>query len=219
MTYTKENIKKICNVSRETLQDLQTFHDILLKWQKAINLISSNTIQEVWHRHIADSIQLIPHIPKGTKSIVDLGSGGGLPAIVLAVALKNTDVKITMIESDNKKCVFLQECIRKLGLNAVAINDRIEKIKEKHSLDFDLATARALASTDNLLEFCNELGVKKCLFLKGKQYAKEVSDAKENWDITEQIIPSITATDSRIINILNFTKKIILLYCFYKNKK
>lgn len=207
MTYTKENIKKICNVSRETLQDLQTFHDILLKWQKAINLISSNTIQEVWHRHIADSIQLIPHIPKGTKSIVDLGSGGGLPAIVLAVALKNTDVKITMIESDNKKCVFLQECIRKLGLNAVAINDRIEKIKEKHSLDFDLATARALASTDNLLEFCNELGVKKCLFLKGKQYAKEVSDAKENWDITEQIIPSITATDSRIINILNFTKK------------
>ena len=75
MTYTKENIKKICNVSRETLQDLQTFHDILLKWQKAINLISSNTIQEVWHRHIADSIQLIPHIPKGTKSIVDLGSG------------------------------------------------------------------------------------------------------------------------------------------------
>lgn len=207
MTYTKENIKKICNVSRETLQDLQTFHDILLKWQKAINLISSNTIQEVWHRHIADSIQLIPHIPKETKSIVDLGSGGGLPAIVLAVALKNTDVKITMIESDNKKCVFLQECIRKLGLNAVAINDRIEKIKEKHSLDFDLATARALASTDNLLEFCNELGVKKCLFLKGKQYAKEVSDAKENWDITEQIIPSITATDSRIINILNFTKK------------
>ena len=207
MTYTKENIKKICNVSRETLQDLQTFHDILLKWQKAINLISSNTIQEVWHRHIADSIQLIPHIPKGTKSIVDLGSGGGLPAIVLAVALKNTDIKITMIESDNKKCVFLQECIRKLGLNAVVINDRIEKIKEKHSLDFDLATARALASTDNLLEFCNELGVKKCLFLKGKQYAKEVSDAKENWDITEQIIPSITATDSRIINILNFTKK------------
>ena len=207
MTYTKENIKKICNVSRETLQDLQTFHDILLKWQKAINLISSNTIQEVWHRHIADSIQLIPHIPKGTKSIVDLGSGGGLPAIVLAVALKNTGIKITMIESDNKKCVFLQECIRKLGLNAVVINDRIEKIKEKHSLDFDLATARALASTDNLLEFCNELGVKKCLFLKGKQYAKEVSDAKENWDITEQIIPSITATDSRIINILNFTKK------------
>ena len=207
MTYTKENIKKICNVSRETLQDLQTFHDILLKWQKAINLISSNTIQEVWHRHIADSIQLIPHIPKGTKSIVDLGSGGGLPAIVLAVALKNTDIKITMIESDNKKCVFLQECIRKLGLNAVVINDRIEKIKEKHSLDFDLATARALASTDNLLEFCNELGVKKCLFLKGKQYAKEVSDAKENWAIKEQIIPSITATDSRIINILNFTKK------------
>lgn len=207
MTYTKENIKEICNVSRETLQDLQTFHDILLKWQKAINLISSNTIQEVWHRHIADSIQLVPHIPKNTKSIVDLGSGGGLPAIVLAIVLKNTDVKITMIESGNKKCVFLQECVRVLGLNAVVINDRIEKIKEKHSLDFDLATARALASTDNLLEFCNELGVKKCLFLKGSQYAKEVSDAKENWVITEQIIPSITATDSRIINILNFTKK------------
>ncbi|MDB2404989.1 16S rRNA (guanine(527)-N(7))-methyltransferase RsmG [Alphaproteobacteria bacterium] len=207
MIYTKENISTICNVSHETLQDLQVFHDILLKWQKAINLISSNTTKEVWHRHIADSVQLFSHIPTNIKSIVDLGSGGGLPAIVLAILLKNKNIKITMIESDKKKCVFLQECVRTIGLNAIVINDRIEKITEKYDLDFDLVTARALAPTNGLLEFCNKLGVKKCLFLKGKQYAQEISDAKKNWDIVEEIIPSITAADSNIINILNFTKK------------
>ncbi|MGB1360909.1 MAG: 16S rRNA (guanine(527)-N(7))-methyltransferase RsmG [Alphaproteobacteria bacterium] len=207
MLYTKDNIDTIYSVSRETLEDLQKFHDLLLKWQKAVNLISPNTTGEVWHRHIADSVQLFKYIPDETKSIADIGSGGGFPAIILAILAKDlqnsADFHITMIESDKKKCLFLKECVRELNLNATVHNERIEK----SSGDFDLVTARALASMDKLLEFCHILNVKSCLFLKGRAYADEITEAKANWAFNENTIPSLTSTDSHIIKINEFIKK------------
>ena len=207
MLYTKANINTIYSVSRETEEKLNTYTELLLKWQKAVNLISPNTINEVWHRHIADSMQLFPHIPNNTKSIVDLGSGGGLPAVVLAImfAGDNIDTKITMVESDTKKCAFLNECVRTLKLNAIVLNERIENI-DRGVCDFDMAIARALAKIDDLLAMCQHLGADRGLFLKGESFESEIESAKKHWQMENDIIPSITAPNSAIIQINSFKK-------------
>ena len=205
MYYTSENFTELENISHEILADFQIYHDLLIKWQRAVNLISPNTIDEIWHRHFADSVGLYNHIPSSVKTIADVGSGGGLPAIVCAIIAKgrNQDLHITMIESDNKKCMFLKECIRILKLNATVINDRIENVKGEQ---FDLMTARALADFTTLLFMADSLSIKSALLQKGEKWEGEINNASQKYSFQYTHHVSITNENAKLIHITQFEK-------------
>ncbi len=210
--YTKNNFETLPNVSRETLSDFIEYQNQIIKWQKAVNLISPKTIEEIWHRHFADSVGLYNHIPSNTNRIVDVGSGGGLPAIVCGIMAKHhrPDLHITMIESDMKKSMFLKEMVRILKLNAVVINNRIEKALETNPelCKFDLMTARALADLPTLLNFAKTLNLSHALLLKGERWQEEVNKANDIYSMEYLDYQSITNVNAKILHIKNFTKKI-----------
>ena len=205
MYYTNENFASLENVSQEALADFQIYHDLLVKWQKAVNLISPNTIDKIWHRHFADSVGLYNHIPSDVKTIADVGSGGGLPAIVCAIIAKgkNRKLHITMIESDNKKCMFLKECVRILKLNATVINERIENVKGEQ---FDLMTARALAEFTTLLFMADSLSIKSALLQKGEKWESEINDATKKYSFQYTHHVSITNENAKVIHVTQLKK-------------
>lgn len=188
-------------VSRETSDKLAQFAQLVEKWTAKINLISKPSIPHIWDRHIRDSVQLYQHAPNGNHW-VDLGSGGGFPAIVLALMSQQDgrQTKFTLVESDQRKCVFLRTAIRELGLDGSVINDRIEKIAP---LNADILSARALANLKMLVGFANvhlaEDGV--ALFPKGSNWEAEDVDARKVWQYTCDPIPSETDPSAAVLRI------------------
>lgn len=171
------------NVSRETLSQMYDFSDILLEWNEKMNLVSKNSIKDVWSRHILDSLQLVDYLPQNFKSLVDIGSGAGFPAIVLAIVLmqKRSDVKLFLVESIKKKTLYLNDVVNRLSLkNVCVVNSRVENSVFK---DVDVITARAVASLDVLLDYQYKIGSVKTLglYLKGKSYEDELSAANKKW--------------------------------------
>ena len=192
----------IPNVSRETFLRLEMYVAQLLKWNPKINLVAKHTqSQELWERHIKDSLQLIPLIPSHHR-VLDLGSGGGFPGIVLACA----GYDVTMVESDQRKCIFLEEVSRVCGLaNTRIINARIEDIAPE---PYDTITARALTSLSGLLTYAQpHLGIStQCIFPKGAHYRMEQEEAKTLWryDVCEH--QSITSSDGVILQITHIKR-------------
>lgn len=185
------------NVSRETLTKLQAYAQLLTKWNKTINLISPATLGELWERHIWDSYQLVELIPPNA-SLADIGSGGGLPGLVLAIA--RPDCRITLIERDQRKSAFLTQAAISLELANISVkNEDINAISSRH----EVVTARALAPLDVLCELSHPLLLKDaiCLFPKGENFASELNDAKKNWDFTHTVIPSKTHDAASIISL------------------
>lgn len=188
-------------VSRETSDKLAQFAQLVEKWTAKINLISKPSIPHIWDRHIRDSVQLYQHAPI-RNHWVDLGSGGGFPAIVLALMSQQDgrQTKFTLVESDQRKCVFLRTAIRELGLDASVINDRIEKIAP---LNADILSARALANLKMLVGFADvhlaEDGV--ALFPKGSNWEAEDVDARKVWQYTCDPIPSETDPSAAVLRI------------------
>lgn len=187
------------DVSRETIQKLEAFEALLSKWTKTINLIAPNTVSSIWERHIIDSAQVYSISPQAWSNWVDLGSGGGLPALVVAI-LDGGQHPLTLIESDQRKCLFLNTVRRELSLNVVVRSERIENGNPTHS---DILSARALAPLPKLFEFTNTHlsydGI--ALFSKGETYQDELDAANKNWffECVEHI--SITNPASRILEI------------------
>lgn len=194
---TKERIRTQQNVSRETFSRLETYVAHLQKWNPKINLVAKNvTEDEIWQRHILDSLQLSSYIPNHHR-ILDLGSGGGLPGIVLACQ----GYDITMVESDVRKCVFLEEACRLCGLdNARVLNARIEDIIPE---SYNTITARALAPLVILLGYAQpHLGINaQCLFPKGKQYRMELEEARGTWQFKAHEHQSLTSSESVILQL------------------
>lgn len=193
------------NVSRETSDKLDMFAKLVEKWTIRINLISKPSIPYIWERHIEDSVQLYQHAPLADHW-VDLGSGGGFPSIVLAVMSQQDgrSTKFTMVESDQRKCVFLRTALRELGLEGQVINARIEKVP---ALTADILSARALADLKTLLGFAT-LHLKKdgiALFPKGENWKAEDIDARSVWKYTCDPIPSTTNPSAAILKIKEIT--------------
>ena len=190
------------DVSRETMEKLDQYAGLLGKWNPAINLVSKSTISMLWQRHFHDSAQIFQFRTETTRHWVDLGSGGGFPALVLAIlALEfSPEDRFTLVESDLRKVAFLQTVIRELGLNAIAIAERIE---ETTPLKADILTARALSSLDRLLEFA-EIHLTPngtAFFPKGETYKKEIEDTVGLWKFKLEEFTSKTNPNGAILKI------------------
>lgn len=190
------------DVSRETFDRLVHYESLLHKWNPVINLVSKSSVPHIWLRHFSDSAQIYQLRPSKPCHWVDLGSGGGFPALVLSIiALELNPVdRFTLVESDVRKVAFLQTVIRELGLNASVIAQRIEKIQP---LKADVLTARALTSLSQLLDYaCNHLrsdGI--ALFLKGESYKSEITHALGLWNFEVDEITSKTNPAAAMLKI------------------
>lgn len=202
------------NVSRETLERLETYAALLVKWQRTINLVAPGTLDAVWQRHFADSAQILALMPPNAQSWLDLGSGGGFPGLVLAILLNDPGREkppkhIRLIESDVRKAAFLREVARQVGISVDILCERIEKIAIHDKFDSDVITARALAPLDRLLPLVSPFfSVKsKAFLLKGQNVQSEVQAAEKNWQLTYDLVPSRTDRDARIVVISNLQAK------------
>lgn len=184
-----EQVAVTYNVSRESLDRLRTYVELVVKWNSRINLVSPSTIEDIWTRHIADSLQLIPHLPRGCHRIVDLGSGAGFPGLALAIA---SGIPTILVESNTKKAAFLGEVIRKTGAPAEVRHGRIEAAASE--LQADAVTARALAPLPRLIELALPLLSQGAqgLFLKGQDVEAELTESAKYWKMDYQIHPSTT---------------------------
>lgn len=193
-------------VSRETIEKLMVYEQLLKKWQKSINLISDSTIDNIWGRHFLDSAQLVKYIPQSNCRIVDFGSGAGFPILVYATLLQNAKnsgkQEFHLIESDSRKCAFMREVIRSINLNINIHNSRIEQI----SLGFfDFITARALTSLDGLLTYARPFITKNstCIFLKGETLAEEMTVFNRKWEAQIEEYPSLSDETGKIVILKN----------------
>ncbi len=198
----RETFAEHLNVSRETLEKLDRFVELLGKWTVSINLIARKARDDVWIRHILDSAQLDRFIPDNAMKIVDIGSGGGLPALVLAILSteKATHRHFTLIESDLRKCAFLSLVIRELGLSAEVLAQRSEVVTPQQA---DVITSRAFAPLDRMMpELERHLSEAGCaLLLKGRGASDEIKQARQNWNFTVELNPSITEPSASIIRL------------------
>ena len=190
------------DVSRETIDVLAHYKGLLEKWNPVINLVSKNTIPEVWNRHIVDSAQIYKFSSNSMQKWVDIGSGGGFPGLVCALLAKGDDkaIQFTLVESDARKCAFLRTVAAELQLDVIVKTERIEKLSAEKA---DVLSARALAPLDKLLEF-SSLHLNKdghALLLKGSNFREELEIALKKWNFSHEIFPSVTSPDSVIIKI------------------
>jgi len=177
-------------VSRETEDRLERFLDLLLRWNARINLVSGKDTGALRERHVADSLQLLPLLPEGDGALVDLGSGGGFPGLVLAAAVSRP---VHLVEADRRKAAFLQAAAAELGLSHVVVHPvRIEAL---HLPPVGVVTARALAPLTVLLPWAAELlapeGV--AIFPKGRSAEEELDEAMAvGWTMTVERFKSST---------------------------
>ena len=193
---------KTLNVSRETLEELEEYKESLLLWNRKINLISEKSSKNIWGRHLLDSAQIFKYLKASDRNILDMGSGGGLPGLVLGLVAKKKypNLKVTLVESDRRKCVFLKEVVRTHKLNSVVLSERVELLPAHTS---DVVTARAMAPLKTLLDYANphlsDGGI--CVFLKGVNYKKEIDEALAFWRFNISVDASITNVGSAVLKI------------------
>ena len=188
------------SVSRETAGRLEVLAKALRRWQPAINLVGNASLGELWSRHILDSAQIVPHFPGSARSVVDLGTGGGFPGLV--VTALRPDLAVTLIELDARKAAFLTEAIRLMGLGASArlVLGRIEAAPPAAA---DIVTARAVAPLARLLAWADRhrSNTAICLFHRGKGWRTELTEAMKDWDIACDPLSSVTDRDAVILRL------------------
>lgn len=192
-------------VSRETVERLETYAALLARWQKSHNLVAPKTLDEVWHRHFADSAQTLALMP-GARRWLDLGSGGGFPGMVIAIMLMERDGggRVDLVEATTRKCAFLDAVRRETGAPARIHNMRIEDAPARLPGAHDAVTARALAPLDRLLRLAAPFlegtgGHAQGLFLKGQDVASELTAASRYWKIVHELHGSLTEPGGRIL--------------------
>lgn len=189
------------SVSRETEQRLADYEKLLLRWNGAINLVSPSTLSEFRSRHVEDCLQVFDIAVPQTGLWVDLGSGGGLPGMVIAISCSERPVNFTLVESDQRKAAFLRSVARELKLPKVkVVSDRIESIKP---LDADFISARALAPLPRLMAYLDRhlAPQGQAWLMKGEQWPQEVDAARQKWSFTYQAFPSITQPGAAILKV------------------
>jgi 16S rRNA (guanine527-N7)-methyltransferase len=184
------------DVSRETLDLLDRYTDLLRSESAKQNLVSASTLDRLWDRHIMDSAQLAKFAPAPESSWVDIGSGAGLPGIVIAILVSGP---VLLVEPRRLRADFLARTVAALGLDS-----RVQVAATKAEAvagPFDVITARAVAELDKLLRISTHLSTRKSLWVlpKGRSAESELADAGRNWHCDATSVPSITDPDSRIL--------------------
>jgi len=194
------------NVSRETLDRLEAYVSLIEKWNPKINLVSKSSLPYIWDRHIWDSAQILDIDVEGSVW-ADFGSGGGLPGIVLAIFAKELrpEMQFHLVESDQRKCAFLRNAVREIGLNVKVYAERIEVLDP---IEADIISARALTDLNGLLEFVDRHSAVDgvAILPKGETWEKEISQAQENWSFEYEEITSNTNSNAAIIMIKEFAR-------------
>ena len=197
----RQVFRDMFDVSRETLARLDVYVEVLLHWQKSMNLIGPDTQVEVWTRHVLDSAQLAVHVPDEVwargRGHVDLGSGAGFPGLVLAIL---SGAPTHLIERDQRKAAFLREAAR---LTAAPVTVHAVGAGTLDLPPADVMTARALAPLERLLPLAARFADKDtiCLFPKGRDVRNELTRARKAWTIDPDLIPSITDPEARIVRL------------------
>ena len=179
---------------RSILTKLTEYKKILLKENETMNLIAKSTITDLDERHLLDCIQIVKYLPQREKSVIDIGTGAGLPGIILSIiGFKN----LHLVEKSPKKSSFLENCKLRLGLNYVVHNKSISEIS---NLNVDYITARAFASIEKIISMTKKIINRQTKFIlhKGKSYLTEletINTQKYFWETH----PSITSRESKII--------------------
>ncbi len=185
------------NVPRETLEKLDQYALLLLEWQTRMNLVGPSTLPHVWHRHFADSAQLLPLSGSG-KHWLDIGAGAGFPGLIIATL--DPAARVTLVESIAKKCRFLETVARELELDdrVTVENRRIEALPRQ---TFDIITARALASLEKLMHWGRPYSGQNTLWLlpKGMRWSEELIEAKQKFRFEIETRPSLTDPEARLL--------------------
>ena len=190
------------DVSRETMDRLKSYEALLKKWNPAINLVAKSTLSDAWTRHFLDSAQIYQLPGRNVDHWADLGSGGGFPGMVIAmIAMEKTNPgRVTLVESDTRKCTFLRTVARETDTEVNIIAERIERCKP---LQADVLSARALSDLSNLLAYADQhlSSTGEALFLKGASWRKEVENAQRAWRFNQQVVTSKTEDGPAILRI------------------
>ncbi len=199
-----ETVGQQLNVSRETLDKLTLYVEILTRWQKKINLVSSKTINEVWRRHILDCGQIAPMTGGGNTKIMDAGSGAGLPGLIIAIIraekFGQDGAPITLVESDQRKCAFIIEAAHLCGVKVKVENKRLENME---NIKPDIITARAIAPIEKIIHWTKNQHRKslKYIMLKGRGADEELTRIENYPNIIVEKKQSISQNDGVIITI------------------
>jgi 16S rRNA (guanine527-N7)-methyltransferase len=185
------------DVSRGTRDRLHEFTSLLLEWNRTINLVGTDDAGELERRHIADCIQ-ITELISHRSAVADLGSGAGLPGLVLAIC--RPDLRVTCVESDGRKAAFLREAVRTLDLDVEVRSARIETLPP---LGADAVTARGLAPLPRLLGYvARHLAENGTAFLmKGRRWQEELEQARLSWQFSVAAASSRTDPQAVILSI------------------
>jgi 16S rRNA (guanine527-N7)-methyltransferase len=255
-----DDFAALFGASREAVERLVLYEKLLRQWQKAVNLVAPGTLGAVWHRHFADSAQLVPLAPPGTRSWIDLGSGAGFPGLVVAILLawpaapsprpspasphtptgrgegrgegqghaptlqpvaaphpnplpasgERGHPRVTLIESDTRKCAFLREVARQVGVAVDILSTRAESARTLLNEGLPrVVSARALAPLDKLLGLAAPLSPPgtTLLLMKGREARKELHMAEAGWTFEVKLVPSVTDKHGRIAVVTNLKPK------------
>ena len=181
-------------VSRETFEKLEAYVGLLRDENKRQNLVSAATLDQAWDRHILDSAQLVRFAPRSAASWIDLGSGAGLPGLVVACLV---ETPVTLVEPRRLRSEFLHKACESLNLSATVICAKAERVEGS----FDVITARAVASLTQLLKISAHLSTGKTTWAlpKGRNAPAELAEARQSWQGDFQLEPSVTDAESLIV--------------------
>lgn len=214
---TADEVLSLLSVSRETEEGIKTFAAHVERWTKRINLIGKATVDDLWSRHILDSAQIYRLISRPVDHWLDLGSGGGFPAIVCSLLSRDQKAatRFTLVESDKRKAAFLSTVVRELNLSVTVKSERIESLACQCA---DVVSARALAPLEQLLGYSAPHIVPGALLLfpKGAGALDEIHAARRTWRFTHETHQSITNASARII-LCSSPQRLDLIGCGHEN--
>ena len=199
------------NVSRETCNELESYISLIQRKNKEINIISKKNTKkdDIRQRHIIDSAQIIDFVDINSNTTYDLGSGAGLPGLVVAIVMKNLkiDMKVSLFEKSYHKCVFLKNVSKELNLNTEVIQKDIFKLK---NMETGTVMSRAFKPMPLVLNLVNEnfKRFKNIIFFMGKNGKKVLKETLQHWDLDYEEKKSLTNESSFILNIKKIKKKL-----------
>lgn len=189
--------------------DLEIYAQLLTKWQAVQNLVSRETLNEIWTRHFADSLQVLTLLKSSDRAFLDLGSGGGLPALPLAIALKGSPAYFTLIEPNSRKVSFLRTVARELGLLVTVEGSRSDQIDSRETPVPDVITSRALASLPQLCTWIKPFfgPETRAILHKGREHVEELAETSTRWDFDVLTRGSDIDTSGVLLTLTNLRAK------------